>query len=104
MKVRITKPGIYGADGMYPVGTEMDVENEPKAWLDRYEVVGKAKKSAVINLDRNTVITKAIKGLKKSDHTADGKPEVNAINAALPDGLQSVDADERDALWEKMNG
>ncbi len=40
MRIRITKPGIYGAEGEIAVGTELDMKNEPKGWDGRYEVVG----------------------------------------------------------------
>ncbi|MCZ0964309.1 hypothetical protein [Paracoccus benzoatiresistens] len=39
MKIRITAGGIYGADGEIPVGTELTVKEEPKAWAGRYEVL-----------------------------------------------------------------
>jgi hypothetical protein len=39
MKIRISKAGIYGANGPIQVGTEMTVKEEPKAWAGRYEIV-----------------------------------------------------------------
>jgi len=36
--------GIYGADGkQIPVGTELTLKEEPKAWAGRYRVVGDTK-------------------------------------------------------------
>lgn len=50
MKIRITAGGIYGNDGEIPVGTEMDVKEEPKGWDGRYEVISKTDdKEAVTN-------------------------------------------------------
>ena len=50
MRIKITKGGLYGADGEIPVGTELDVAEEPKAWAGRYEVIAGAKgKKAVTN-------------------------------------------------------
>nr|WP_278388413.1 hypothetical protein [Brucella intermedia] len=39
MRVKITKPGIFGAKGEIPVGTEVTVKEEPKGWVGRYEVI-----------------------------------------------------------------
>lgn len=49
MKVRITGKGIYGADGMVPVGTEVEVQAVPAAWAGRCEVVGGKGKTMVVN-------------------------------------------------------
>lgn len=48
MKIKITKGGLYGAEGEIPVGTELTVKEEPKAWAGRYEVVSGGK-TAVTN-------------------------------------------------------
>lgn len=39
MKIRITGGGIYGADGEVPIGTELTLKSEPKAWAGRYIVL-----------------------------------------------------------------
>jgi hypothetical protein len=51
MKIRITKPGLYGSAGAIAVGTEFDVKEEPKGWAGRYDVVssGGKGKTAVTN-------------------------------------------------------
>lgn len=50
MKIRITKSGIYGADGAIPVGAEFEMKDEPKAWAGKYEVIADDKgKTAVTN-------------------------------------------------------
>lgn len=50
MRIEITKGGIYGAQGEIPVGTELTVKEEPKAWAGRYRVIGKTDgKTAVTN-------------------------------------------------------
>lgn len=45
MKIQITSGGIYGADGELPIGTLLEMDDEPKAWAGRYSVVpeGEAK-------------------------------------------------------------
>lgn len=41
MKIKITAKGIWGKDGKpVPVGTVLDVKEEPKNLAGRYEVVG----------------------------------------------------------------
>lgn len=50
MKVRVTGRGIYGADGMVPIGTEVEVPSIPKGWASRCEVVGGSKgKTMIVN-------------------------------------------------------
>jgi len=39
MKIRITKPGIFGATGEIPVGAEFTVKAVPAGWAGRYEEV-----------------------------------------------------------------
>lgn len=39
MRVKITKPGIFGAKGEIPVGAEVTVKEEPRGWSGRYEVI-----------------------------------------------------------------
>lgn len=63
MRIKITKPGIFGQDGEIPVGTEIDVKDEPKGWAGRYEVIGKAPKNA-------TAVTNDGKGSDKPDDKA----------------------------------
>ena len=59
MKIRITKDGLFGNDGPIPVGTEISVKEEPKAWGDRYEIVAEAKgKTAVTNPAKNPIKSK----------------------------------------------
>lgn len=42
MRIRITEPGIYGADGEIPVGEIMVVAEEPKGWAGSYEVISES--------------------------------------------------------------
>ncbi|GGE18218.1 hypothetical protein GCM10011390_41740 [Aureimonas endophytica] len=46
MRIRIKAPyegaqssGVYGQDGEIPIGTEIDVKDEPTGWAGRYEVI-----------------------------------------------------------------
>jgi len=40
--------------------------------------------------------------LDDDDYTQAGKPDVDAINDAMPDGSERVTAAERDAIWAAM--
>ncbi|MCX8282475.1 hypothetical protein OSJ77_19985 [Phyllobacterium sp. 0TCS1.6C] len=39
MKIKITKGGIFGADGEIAVGTTLTVKEEPTGWAGRYEII-----------------------------------------------------------------
>lgn len=54
--------------------------------------------------EREALIAGIIRGLPvDADHyTKAGKPEVDAINDALPAGVSIVTAAERDAVWKAM--
>lgn len=53
MKIKIIKDGLFGVNGAIRVGTELDVDAEPKAWAGRYVVVSETKgKTAVTNPKR----------------------------------------------------
>ena len=51
MRIQTTAGGIYGLNGdEIPVGTEFDVQEEPKGWEGRYTVLSESKgKTAVTN-------------------------------------------------------
>jgi hypothetical protein len=50
VRIEITAGGIYGADGKeIPVGSELTVREEPKAWAGRYRVIGKGEGTPVVN-------------------------------------------------------
>lgn len=105
--IRITKGGIYGAQGAIPIGTELTLSEEPSAWKGRYEVIsGKPSPQAkpVTNPDRKSAIVEAINGLDPdADFTTTGKPDVDAINTLMPDGFDKVTAKERDEVFAEMS-
>ncbi len=39
MEIKITKGGIFGADGELAIGTTVSVKEEPTGWAGRYEVI-----------------------------------------------------------------
>jgi hypothetical protein len=61
-------------------------------------------KVTVDDPDRAAIVAGIIRGLdKNADFTKGGKPEVDAINAAMVKGAEPVTAAERDAVWEGMS-
>ena len=52
--------------------------------------------------DRAEKIAEIIELLPDEAFTEDGKPKVDAINAAMPGGADAVTAIERDAVWDRM--
>ncbi|NHK29186.1 hypothetical protein FF098_014795 [Parvularcula flava] len=110
MQIEITAGGIYRAtkEGSeeIPVGTVMTVSKEPVQWKGRYRIIGKGGDTMVVNPatdgGREKAIRDAIMGLSEDDFTAQGKPEVDAINTLMPESSATVTAKERDAVWSKM--
>lgn len=113
MKVSVENPTskskavrIPGDLHVIPPGKKASLDVD---WSDnqraKYEraglVIKEAKKNKPAAVNRDDAIAEAIFGLKADQMTADGKPEVDAINAALPEGVEKITADERDAVWEK---
>lgn len=46
-KIRITAPGIYGADGAIPVGEEFEIAGDPpKGWKGKCVVINAAAEKA----------------------------------------------------------
>lgn len=115
MKIKVTKPGIYGAKGMIPVGTEFNVKEEPKGWDGRYEVISggaSGGKTAVTNpaegampgagesgAERQARLKELVGGLSEGDFIASGAPDVGKINELLNEGEKPFTAAERDQLW-----
>lgn len=54
------------------------------------------------DLTRDEIVAAAIDGLDDDGFTDGGKPKVDAINAALPEGAEAVSSAERDAVWDAM--
>lgn len=76
---------------------------EDDAFEDREMLVG-SPGGATMDNERVAAIKEAIAGLDKDkDYTKGGKPEVDAINALMPEGAEPVTADERDAVVAKAD-
>ena len=66
--------------------------------------IAKAAEEAKTAAVRFEVVRATIGTLDPAKHfTQQGIPEVDAINAALPEGTKKVTADERNAVWAAMN-
>lgn len=77
MKIRITKGGIFGKDGEIAVGTEIDVKEEPKGWVGRYDVISKGDKEG------KTAVVNPTKSTKKPDSGDDEQPKTPAEVLAM---------------------
>lgn len=99
-RIRITGEGIKGGDTPVPVGTEFVLTTIPKAWEGNYEIVSEISvEEARAAETRAATVRLAADGLGEDDLTADGRPKVGALNAALPEGSEPVTVDERDGIW-----
>ena len=88
MKIEITGKGIYGADGEVPIGTTLEVKEEPKGWAGRYRVVSGGKsdgKTPVVNPKNEAGI--------KAEHHGGGKFNITQGETVLVKGLSKADAD-----------
>lgn len=108
MKIRIKAPytgaessGIYGKDAKeIPIGTELDVKEEPVGWAGRYDIISggdtKAKeKTAITNpdLDRDDLKKQADElGLTYPGNISNAKLKelIDAKLAEAPAGQQTV--------------
>lgn len=78
-----------------------------KAWLDAKEIVtGEIKGEAPESpRGRDDLIRQAAEGLTDQDRTSDGRPKLEALNAALislgQDPIKS--SNERDEVWARLN-
>lgn len=105
-RIRITKGGLFGNTGELPIGQEFTLEGKPPAgWAGRYEMISQTddKEPVTANSglseDRKAEIFEAIGGLdREKDYTKGGKPDVDAINALMPEGSETVTAAERDEV------
>lgn len=86
MKIKITKGGIYGADGEIAIGTEIEVKSDPVGWAGRYETIsGGSKKEKTFVTGENT-------GLK-AVHFGGGKFNIVNGDDVLAKGLSKADSD-----------
>lgn len=79
MRIKITKPGIYGNDGEIEVGTEITVKDEPTGWAGRYEVLSGGDddegKTSIINPELGEA---EIGDTTENPHTGEGVPKAPA--------------------------
>lgn len=93
MKIKITKGGIYGAEGEIKVGTVFTVESEPEGWAGRYEVISGGKDK--------TFVTGEVTGGLKAVHHGGGKFNIVDGDDVLAKGLTKADADSFNGLSDE---
>jgi hypothetical protein len=93
MRIKVTKPGIFGLNGEIPVGTEVTVKEEPKGWDGRYEVISGSTegKTAVTNPADDTTPAYEVKA------TSPGWFAVFDGDEQVTKGLRKDDVDGFDA-------
>jgi len=96
MKIEITAKGLYGAEGEIPIGTVMEVKEEPKGLAGRYRVVsgGGKGKTEVTNPKADDTEIKAI-------HHGGGKFNVVTGKTVLLSGLSKEDADALNSMSQE---
>lgn len=81
-------------------GTTVDL---PETYGNHLVAEKLAERADDSDSERGDLIRDAIDGLDKdADFTKGGKPDVDKINAAMPEGSETVTAVERDAIWASM--
>ena len=96
VKIRVTRSGLYGADGMIPVGTTFSVEEDkiPREWKGKVEVLSKKAADAepVVNPASLNVSTEA-QAAGATDAEADAKA---AAEKAAADAKAASDKEAED--------
>ncbi len=76
------------------------------AWLAEGRLVeAETVVAPAADTDQRAAVIRAVIGrlpLGEDAYTTTGKPDVHAINAALPEDMARVTAAERDAVWREM--
>lgn len=65
-------------------------------------VADAAAEAAAEAAPRVALVEDAILKVEDDGYTKSGKPDVDAVNAQLPEGADPVTATERDAVWSQM--
>jgi hypothetical protein len=98
-KSLITSGGRVAAGGELPEGLE-------SGEIERLRTLGaiavQPAPAAPEAPSRDDIIAGIIEGLPDEGFTQAGKPDVDAINKALPEGAERVTAAERDLVWDAM--
>jgi hypothetical protein len=94
MRIRITKPGIFGAQGEIPVGTEIEVKSEPTGWAGRYDVISGGEEG------KTPVVNPAGEGLK-AVHRGGGSFSIMRGDEEVAEKLTKADADAFNAMSDE---
>ena len=95
MRIKITKGGIFGAQGEIEIGTEIDLDQEPTGWVGRYEVISSGGQGKT--LVANPVEPRVLKAV----HHGGGKFNIVDGEDVLLSGLAKVDADAFNGLSDE---
>lgn len=100
MKIEITAGGIFGADGEIPVGTVLDLKNEPQGWHGRYRIISgdTEGKTAIINPTASTGYAVAEKSPGWFHVTKDGEPVTKAMRRSDLEGFEEMSDEDKAAF------
>jgi hypothetical protein len=101
MRIRISKPGIYNAEGKeIAVGTELSVKEEPKGWEGRYEIVSGSTdgKTPVTNPEAATGYAVKDKGGAWYVITKDGEEVTKSFRKADVEGFDDMSDEDKGAF------
>lgn len=103
-KKLITSKGVVAAGGIIPDGLGKEEADRIKSFGGFAPEVTKAPVAPVAadEPSRAEKIAAIIEMLADDEFGKDGKPKVDAINAALEEGDDPATAEERDAVWASM--
>lgn len=106
MKIRLKAPaglestGIYGKNGEeMAVGTELDLDDEPKGWAGRYDIIsgGPLDGSDAVNNSAYSVVTK---GGGYYVVTKDDEPVTKSLRKDDLEGFDGMSEDDKAAFVE----
>lgn len=112
MRIKITKGGIFGANGEIPVGTELDVADWPETkedgsdngahpWAGRFETISGSRKGKVTVANEPPVVVTPAEALALSG--GQFMTFKAAAKKALGDGAPEKKEELIDALVEKLS-
>lgn len=97
IRIQITAGGIFDAEGReIPIGTELNVSEEPKAWAGRYAVLSNTKGKTAVTNPKDGDET----GLK-AEHHGGGKFKITRGEETLLSNLSKAEADQFNALSDE---
>lgn len=102
MRIRITKPGIFGNNGEIEVGTEVTVSEEPTGWDGRYEIISGGSGDEGKSFQTGQAPIYAVKEKSRGWNviTKDGEEATKSLRDDAVAGFNDLTDDEKAAFVE----